>query len=123
MKDHNTDSPDSSKENPYRILLHTLTGVGASRPRLKTASNLWRKEHRDDIEAEAQRRVNSMGEAKKRKLASTRQTVATEKYAALSKEEKANWAAKAEEEHEEAKKEYEAAINGPPSTAPADRQK
>ena len=123
MKDQDTDSLDSNKENPYRILLHKLTGVGASRPRLRAASNLWRKEHRDDIEAEAQRRVSSMREEKKRKLASTRQTVATEMFAALSEEEKAIWSKKAEDEHEEAKKDYEAAIKGPPATTPAARQK
>ncbi|PPR04544.1 hypothetical protein CVT26_002511 [Gymnopilus dilepis] len=118
MKDNSVDDP--SRDGAYRALLQRLTGVGDSRPRQKTASNVWRRDLRDVIEAEARRRVQTLD---KKKLAAIRQTVASEMFAALSKEEKEKWDKLAKTEHTFAVDKWEAEINGPPSTRPADRQK
>ncbi|PPQ84920.1 hypothetical protein CVT26_008766 [Gymnopilus dilepis] len=118
MKDNSVDDP--SRDGAYRALLQRLTGVGDSRPWQKTASNVWRRDRRDVIEAEARRRVPPQD---KKKLASIRQMVASEMFAALSAEEKEKWDKIAKTEHTFAVDKWENEINGPPSTRPVDRQK
>jgi len=58
MKDSDIDPKDSGLQNPYRILLFKLTGVGLVRPRLRSPVNTWRKihENREAIEKEAKAR-------------------------------------------------------------------
>ena len=43
MKDQDIDLKESGAQNPYRILLHKLTGTTIQKPRLKSAVNVWRK--------------------------------------------------------------------------------
>ncbi|PPQ79593.1 hypothetical protein CVT24_010043 [Panaeolus cyanescens] len=126
MKDHNMDPLESDAQNPYKVLLHQLTGTTLQKPRLKTAANVWRRTHREEIENEA---LSRAGATKlkdvqlRKKLASLREKVAKELYGELPAEEKAEWERLAKEEHDEAIAKWEAALKRPPSTEPADRQR
>jgi len=58
LKDSDLDAKDSGLQNPYRVLLFKLTGVGLVRPRLRSSVNTWHKlkVNRDAIEIEAKKR-------------------------------------------------------------------
>ncbi|PPQ80261.1 hypothetical protein CVT24_006601 [Panaeolus cyanescens] len=125
-RDRDMDPKDSGAQRPYRVLLHKLTGEGVQKPRLKTASNIWRRSHRPKIEEEAKKRAgNATASGKKlhKKLASLREKVAKEMYAQLTGDEKEDWTRLAKEEHDEALRQFEEMVNKPPSQLPEDRQK
>ncbi|KAJ3490120.1 hypothetical protein NLJ89_g11466 [Agrocybe chaxingu] len=122
MKDHDIDPSESGVGNPYNVLLHKLTGITLKRPRLKTPANVWRCSHRVEVETEVRHRAESEGTSGKQ-LAALREKVAKELYHKLSEIEKIEWMTQAREEHEAATAEWNAIINAPPSTAPADRQR
>ena len=69
MKDNDLDPNESGARNPYRVLLQKLTGTRASRPRLKTPANIWRKTHREQIEDEVRQQAIA-GQILKKKWAS-----------------------------------------------------
>lgn len=56
-------------------------------------------------------------------LASHREKVAVEFFAALSQEEKDGWEQLSKEEHDEVIQKWEREVNGPISEDPADRQR
>jgi hypothetical protein len=122
MKDNDLDPKDSGAQNPYRILLHQLTGAHLQRPRLKTAANVWRRTHKEEIEEEVKKQANACGWNRK-KLAPLREKIAKEKFGALSPDVRLDWERMAKDEHEEAVELYNKEINSPPSTEPADRQR
>jgi len=120
MKDHDIDPKDSGKHNPYRALLYKLTGLGAKKPRLRSACNTWRKltVNRDLIEVLAK----AQGATKKNGV-TVRGKIASDLFAELSAETKEEWAALAVQEHEEGVAAWKLAMTSPPSTLPVDRQK
>ena len=119
MKDKDLDPKQSGAEDPYRILLHKLTGVSSQRPRLKSTVNVWRKTVRVEIEAI----VKQKDGVSRSQMAKLRDQTAREMFANLSAEEKKEWAEQAKEEHEEALKFWKCETEGNPSTTPEDRQR
>ena len=51
MKNQDLNPKDLGAQNPYRILLHKLTGASSQHPQLKSAANVWRKTMQIEIEA------------------------------------------------------------------------
>ena len=115
------DPKESGALDPYRVLLHKLTGVGIQRPRLRSAVNTWRKSQRDDIEREV-RRVVLRGGTPRSQLAKLRDSIAHKIFAALPEEEQKQWSEQAKEEHQAALEAWKEATTGEPSKEPADRQ-
>lgn len=119
MKGQDLDPKQSGAQDPYRILLHKLTGVCSQRPRLKSPVNVWRKTARVEIEATAKQKDG----VSRSQMAKLRDQTAREMFANLSVEEREGWAEQAKEEHEEALKAWQRETEGSPSTAPEDRQR
>ena len=139
MKDSDLDPKESGLQNPYRILLFKLTGVGIVCPRLRSPVNTWRKiiTNRDAIEKEAKARgelelsslygINRLsildsGYTKK-SAATVRAKISNKWFEALDDEEKAEWKELAQLEHDEAVLQFKQATTSPPSTDPVDRQR
>ncbi|KAJ3486924.1 hypothetical protein NLJ89_g11762 [Agrocybe chaxingu] len=122
VKDHDMDPNDSGLNNPYRVLLHQLTGLTEKKPRQKTPGNIWRQTHRDEVEAELKVRAIAGGITRKQ-LAALRETVAKDLFKQLPQEEKDEYAALAKEEHIEVLAQWEKDMHSLPSKAPVDRQR
>ncbi|KAJ3495417.1 hypothetical protein NLJ89_g10626 [Agrocybe chaxingu] len=69
MKDADIDPKESGAQNPYRALLHKLTGKGLQCPRKKTAVNVWRKTQHTLIETNAKLRLGDKKTTKGKYLA------------------------------------------------------
>jgi hypothetical protein len=115
------DPKESGAQDPYRVLLHKLTGVGIQRPRLKSAVNTWRKSQRDDIEREL-RRVVLRDRTPRSQLAKLRDSIARKIFERLPEEERKQWGEQAKEEHEAALEAWKDATTSGPSKEPTDRQ-
>ncbi|PPQ88429.1 hypothetical protein CVT25_011545 [Psilocybe cyanescens] len=50
IKDNNVNPKDPNTYNPYKSLIAKLSGSEISKPCMKTAANIWRKDHRSEIE-------------------------------------------------------------------------
>jgi hypothetical protein len=122
MKDHNIDPRESGAHNPYRILLHKLTGAAIQKPRLKAPVNVWRKLQRKEIDFEA-KKIIEKEDTPLSKYAAVQEKVAREMYNLLSPEEKLQWVEQAKEEHEAAMAKWKDDTEGSPSTTPEDRQR
>jgi hypothetical protein len=122
MKDQDIDPKDSGAQNPYRILLHKLTGTSIQKPHLKSATNVWRKTQRQEIDAEV-KEIAKRGAIARSSLAATRDKVARDMFERLPAEEKAGWAEQAKEEHEAAITRWKEENEGNCSTTPEDRQR
>jgi hypothetical protein len=120
MKDQDIDPRESGAHNPYRILLHKLTGTTIQKPRLKAPVNVWRKTQRKEIDLEAKKITENTPRSKH---AAVRDKVAREMYDLLPQEEKSQWIEQAKEEHEEAMAKWKEDSEGSPSTTPEDRQR
>ncbi|KAF8958799.1 hypothetical protein BDZ97DRAFT_1940816 [Flammula alnicola] len=121
MKDNDVNPKDSGAYNPYHALMAKLTGKEVNRPRCKTGVNVWRKTHREEIEAELKNRLGDL-KGKKDRLAAERDKIAREMFAKLDEEEQRSWKVVAMDEHSELMKEYkkDAQLANTPSTDPAD---
>jgi hypothetical protein len=122
MKDHDIDPRESGAHNPYRILLHKLTGTSTPKPRQKAPVNVWRKLERKEIDFEA-KKIIEKDNFPPSKHAAVRDKVAREMYDLLSPEEKAQWVEQAKEEHQAAMAKWKDDMEGRPSTAPEDHQR
>ncbi|KAJ3487040.1 hypothetical protein NLJ89_g11753 [Agrocybe chaxingu] len=122
MKDADIDPKETGAENPYRALLHKLTGQGLKRPRKKTAVNIWRKSQRDSIESAAKARVG-LTQITKGKYLALLDKIAKEEFLKLPVEEQSAWAEIANEENEAANISFEQGLHSPASTLPEDRQR
>jgi hypothetical protein len=122
MKDHDMDPKESGAHNPYRVLVHKLTGTTIQCPRRRTAVNVWRKTQRESIEQEVKCRAATIG-TRLSGMAALRDKVAKEFYGNLDAEEKAQWEAQAKEDHEAAVTAWKSETEGKFSTEPADRQR
>ena len=49
------DPKESGAQNPYRLLLHKLTGTLTPKPRLRSATNVWHKTQQKEIDAEVKK--------------------------------------------------------------------
>ena len=115
MKDQDIDPRESGAHNPYRILLHKLTGTSTQKPRQKAPVNVWRKLERKAIDSEA-KKIIEIDKTPLSKYAAVRDKVAQEMYNLLSPEEKARWVEQVKEEHEEAMAKWKDDFEGSPST-------
>lgn len=122
MKDHDIDPRESGAQNPYRILLHKLTGTSIKKPRLKSATNVWRKSQRQEIDVQV-KKITQAGDTPRTALAAIRDKVARELFDKLPQEDKTHWIGVAKEEHEEALTRWKEDCEGNCSTSPKDRQK
>jgi N-acetyl-beta-hexosaminidase len=112
MKDQDINPKDSGTHIPYRTLLHKLTGTSIQKPRLKLATNVWRKTQRQEIDAE----VKKLGTIAWSSLAATRDKVARDMFDRLPAEEQAGWAEQAKEDHEAAVTQWKEENEGKCST-------
>jgi len=122
MKDQELDPRETGAQGPYHVLLGQLTGGTSGKPRQKTAMNIWRRTHTEEIEAELKRQASEFGIERKR-LAASRETVAKNMFSALGSSEKDAWRQQAKEEHDADLVSWKKAMTGEPSAAPEDRQK
>ena len=97
MKNQDVDPRESGAHNPYRILLHKLTGTIIQKPRLKAPVNVWRKMQHKEIDLEAKKITENTPRSKH---ANVQDQVAWEMYDFLSQEEKSQWIEQAKEDHE-----------------------
>ena len=107
--------------NPYDLLLQNLTGVGHSKPRKKTAYNLWAKTQSAVINAEVKNVIVQWG-ARPKDLVNIRCQVTRRLFMGLPEEERVHWEQQSVEEHAEAMKEWTRATTTPASNKPEDMQ-
>ena len=122
MKDQDIDPNDSGAHNPYRTLLHKLTGTTIQKPRQKPPVNIWRKTQRAEIDREA-KKIFAAEDTPRSKHAAVRDKLARDMYELLPPEEKAGWTEQAKEEYDVAMARWKQDTEGNPSTVPEDRQK
>jgi hypothetical protein len=122
MKDNDLDPKDSGLSNPYRVLLHRITGTSIQRPRMRSAMNVWRRTEAPVIEAEVRRLVLEGGISRPM-VAKLREGVAKEMFLQLNEDEREGWKAKAKEEHETAIENWTNETQADPSEDPAARQR
>ena len=122
MKDQDIDPRESGAHNPYRVLLHKLTGTTIQKPRLKAPVNIWRKTKRTEIDLEA-KKITERQNTPLSRHAAVRDKVAREMYNLLSQEEQSQWIAQGKEEHVAAMEKWKADTESSPSTTPEDRQR
>lgn len=116
------DPRESGAQNPYRLLLHKLTGTSSQKPRLKSPVNVWRKTQRREIDSEVQD-ITARNPVARNRLAALRDKVARDMFEKLPEAEKAQWVEQAKEEHEAALAQWKKDNDGSYSHAPADRQR
>ncbi|KAG6914205.1 hypothetical protein DXG01_001771 [Tephrocybe rancida] len=92
-------SAESGLMNPYTAFHHKFLGLSAGKPHRKSAHNIWRRTHRDEVKAEFKT------------------------FNALPGNEKLFWESKACEEFEADTKAWKDAQSAPPPTDPASRQR
>ena len=114
------DPRDSGAHNPYRTLLHKLTGTTIQKPRQK--SPVWRKTQRKEIDLEA-KKITEKENTPWSKHAAIRDKLARNLFEKLPEEEKAQWVEQAKEEYNAAVLRWKDDTEGNPLTEPEDRQK
>jgi len=122
MKDHDLDPKDSGLSNPYRVLLHQLTGTSIQRPRMRSAHNTWRRTQAPVIEAEV-RCLMFLEGITRSAVFTLRECVAKEMFHQLSDDERREWGVQAKEEHEVTMENWKNETQADPSEEPAARQK
>ena len=122
MKDQDIDLRDSGADNPYRILLHKLTGNTIQKLRRQPPVNVWRKTQHKEIDIEVKKIMDKDG-IPHSKHAAVRDKMAWDMYEMLSEEEKVQWIEQATEEYETAMMRWWNDVEGDPSTASEDCQK
>lgn len=122
MKDQDIDPRESGAQNPYRSLLHKLTGNTIQKPRQIPPVNIWRKTQRKQIDFEA-KKITEQENLPRSKHAAIRDKVACNIFQRLPDEDKAQWVEQAKEEYDAAVLRWKEDTEGSPSTTPEDRQK
>ena len=122
MKDQDIDPTESGAQNPYRILLHQLTGTTIQKPRKIWVVNVWRKSQRQEIDREA-KIIADREKTPRSRLAAVRDKVARKLFYKLPDVEQQQWMEQANEEHETAMEKWKEETQGKASTTPADRQR
>lgn len=116
------DPRESGAHNPYRTLLHKLTGTTILKPRQKPPVNIWRKTQRKEIDFEA-KKITESENVPRSKHAAIRDRVARDMFERLPEEEKGQWIEQAKEEYDNAMLRWKEDTEGNPSTEPEDRQR
>jgi hypothetical protein len=122
MKNQDIDPRDSGAHNPYRSLLHKLTGTTIQKPQQKPPVNVWRKTQRKEIDFEA-KKITELGNIPWSKHAAIRDKLARDMFERLPEEEKAQWVEQVKEEYDAAVLRWKDDTEGNPSTKPEDHQK
>ncbi|SJL08303.1 uncharacterized protein ARMOST_11666 [Armillaria ostoyae] len=120
-KMHKLSTKDSGKENLFTILLHCLASLSVSKPRKPQAFALWAKANAAQVQQAWDQ------ELKKKNIPAGKQaaklnTFKSKLFKKESDEVQQQWAAMAEEEHEDTMKEYNDKIESPVLKDPADMQ-
>ncbi|PBK65430.1 hypothetical protein ARMSODRAFT_978240 [Armillaria solidipes] len=102
---HNKSLKPMIKDDPYRHVLAKLAGVQASKPCRRTAYNLWCELYGNEVEEELVKLVQEGKVTSKQKLGK-RQTMWSDRYTSLSKEEQCEWTKRSKEEHDVAMAEW-----------------
>ncbi|PPQ81301.1 hypothetical protein CVT26_015211 [Gymnopilus dilepis] len=113
-------APKETNDIASAVIAH-LTGRQQTRPRKKTAVNVWRKTQRHNIEARVKNLMHAQGIVKDR-MAAVRDKVAREMFNALPPSVREKWKEEAKRETELDIQEWERFQREGPSTSPADRQ-
>ncbi|KJA13853.1 hypothetical protein HYPSUDRAFT_151072, partial [Hypholoma sublateritium FD-334 SS-4] len=121
-KNSKTSCDLTSVNDPMTVLTSKITGMPLQRPRLRTAYNLWGPHHRAFIDPIFQERVKE-GKVPASRQAALRSAIYKELFEKLPKEERDEWANRAEDEHREAMAKVEKALKSEPSSDPTDRQR
>lgn len=112
---------ESGKDNPFMILLHRLAGLSVSKPRKAQGFALWAKANAVQVQ-------QAWDEELKKKAippggrAAKLNAFKSKLFKNKSDEVQQQWAAMAEEEHDDAMKEYNDKIESPVSKDLADVQ-
>ncbi len=104
------------------ILVAKLTGATVTRPRLRTAYNLWGPQNRCFVDPVFQERVRN-GNVPARQHAALRSAIYKEMFEELPANEKQEWVEQAEAEHRNALEKVADPFKADPSSAPRDRQR
>ncbi|SJL00821.1 uncharacterized protein ARMOST_04135 [Armillaria ostoyae] len=110
------------KDDPYRHVLAKLAGVQASKPHRRTAYNLWCKLYGNEVEEELVKLVQE-GKVTPKQKPGKCQTMRSDWYASLSKEEQCEWTKRSEEEHDVAMAEWKVGVDGTASDDPHEIQR
>ncbi|PBK63580.1 hypothetical protein ARMSODRAFT_1023783 [Armillaria solidipes] len=121
-KMHKLSAKDSGKENLFTILLHHLVSLSVSKPHKPQAFALWAKANAAQVQQAWDQ------ELKKKNIPAGERAVKLNAFKSKlfkkeSDEVQQQWAATAEEEHEDAMKEYNDKIESPVLKDPADVQR
>ena len=116
------DPRESGAHNPYRTLLHKLTGTTIVKPRQKSPVNIWRKTQRKEIDLEA-KKITERENTPRSKHAAIRDKLARDLFEKLPEQEKAQWVEQAKEEYDAAVSRWRDDTEGNPSTEPEDHQR
>jgi hypothetical protein len=122
MKDHDLDPTETGAHNPYRPLLFKLTGKGGNPPHSKPPVHLWRRTHKEVIEATLKTRAIALG-TKRGDLAKLREQIARELFSKLDPNDQRSWKGRAMTEHHDATAAWKKEMESQASTAPLDRQR
>ena len=123
MKDHDLDPKDSGLSNPYRVLLHRLTGTSSQRPRMRSALNTWCRTQVPVIEAEVRHLVLLEGVISRPEVFTLHERVAKKLFSLLGEDERKEWGVHAKEEHDVAIETWKNETQADPSEEPAACQK
>lgn len=109
------------KDDPYCHVLTKLASVQASKPCCRTAYNLWCELYGNEVEEELVKLIQE-GKVTQKQKPGKRQTMQSDWYANLSKEEKCKWMRRSEEEHNVAMEEWKVCMDGTVSDDPHEIQ-
>ncbi|PBK85938.1 hypothetical protein ARMGADRAFT_1086984 [Armillaria gallica] len=119
---HTLSAKHSGKENPFTILLHRLIGLSILKPCKAQAFSLWAKENVAEVQKaldkELAKKTVVPGDCAA-KLNAFKSKLFKKEFTEVQEE----WAAQAEEDHEEALKEYHEKMEAPVSKKPEDMQR
>jgi hypothetical protein len=122
MRDQEPDSRETGAMHPYSPLLCQLTSGTAGKPCQKTAMNIWRRSHTEDIDTKVKRQALEIG-TMCNGLAALHEKVVKELFTKLDKTEKNEWKEQVKEEHASDLAMWKKGIVDEPSTDPADCQR
>ncbi|SJK99646.1 uncharacterized protein ARMOST_02954 [Armillaria ostoyae] len=121
-KMHNLSMKETGKDNPYRIMLHRLAGLSVSKPRKAQAFSLWAKVNSVTVQTawneELKKKAVPLSER-----AAKLNTFKSKLFKLKLKETQNEWLVTAEEEHEEALKEYNEKMESSVSKDPGEMQR
>lgn len=123
MHDNNFNLRSMDTTNPFNVVLLKLSGMTpGQKPRLKTPSNHWCKDHGNAnlIQQEFDKVASTV---KPKNRAACRAAIVSRMFKDLPEEQRQEWTDIAQAEHEEALAVYDELVKGKISTKSEDRQR